>query len=86
MGMMVAPQIFYRTRRALDIDIPYDQYRWDGKHVICERVTPNATLSGTPHKEFVRQWTGEAFLVDNVDIGAKNDFSRLWKEIHTSRS
>jgi hypothetical protein len=81
---MVAPQIFYRTRRAPDT--AYKQYRWDGEHVICERVTPNATLSGSPHKEFVQQWTGEAFLVDKVDIQAKNEFSRLWKEIRAHRS
>ena len=83
MGMRVAPQIFHRTRRAPDI--PYEQYRWDGEHVICERITPNATLSGTPHKEVVQQWTGEAFLGDNVDIRAKKDFSRIWKEIHAPR-
>ena len=79
MGMTVAPQIFYRTRGAADI--PYEQYRWDGEHVICERVTPNSTVSGAPHKEFLQQWTGEAFLVDNVDTRAKNDFSRIWREI-----
>jgi hypothetical protein len=82
--MAVVPQIFYRTRGAPEI--PYDQYRWDGEHVICERVTPNATLSGTPHKEFVQQWTGEAFLVDKVVTGAKNDFSRLWREIRAHRA
>jgi hypothetical protein len=84
MGMRVAPQIFYRTRRTLDI--PYEQYRWDGEHVICERITPNATESGIPCKEFLQQWTGEAFLVDyNVGTPAKNDFSRIWKEIHALR-
>ena len=82
MGMTVAPQIFYRARRR---DTSYEQYRWDGEHVICERVMPNATLSGAPYKEFVQQWTGEAFLVDNVGTSAKNDFSRIWKEIHADR-
>ena len=80
--MTVAPQIFYRTRSAPDT--AYEQYRWDGERVICERVTPNATLSGAPYKEFVQQWTGEAFLVDNVDIRAKKDFSHIWKEIHAA--
>ena len=84
MGMMVAPQIFYRTRSAPDP--PYEQYRWDGEHVIRERVTPNAILSGAPHKEVVQQWTGEAFLVDNVDARAKKEFSRMWKEIHADRT
>jgi hypothetical protein len=83
LAMTVAPQIFYRTRSASDT--PYEQYRWDGEHVICERVTPNATLSAAPYKEFVQQWTGEAFLVDNVDTRAKNDFSRIWKEIRANR-
>ena len=83
MGMTVAPQIFHRTRSAPDV--PYDQYRWDGKHVIRERVTPNATLSGAPHKVVIQQWTGEAFLVDNVDTFAKKDFSPIWKEIHAHR-
>ena len=82
--MTVAPQIFYRTR-SMSSDTPYKQYRWDGEHVICERVMPNATLSAAPYKEFVQQWTGEAFLVDNVDTRAKNDFSRIWKEIRANR-
>jgi hypothetical protein len=81
---MVAPQIFYRTRNAPDT--PYEQYRWDGEHVICERITPNATLSAAPRKEVVQQWTGEAFLVDhNVNTWAKTDFSRIWKDIHADR-
>jgi hypothetical protein len=82
--MTVAPQIFHRIRSAPDT--PYEQYRWDGEHVICERVTPNATVSVAPHKEFRQQWTGEAFLVDNVDTRAKKDFSHIWKEINASRS
>jgi hypothetical protein len=81
--MTVAPQIFHRTLGAPDTR--YEQYRWDGEHVICERVTPNATLRGIPYKEFVQQWTGEAFLVDNVDTRAKKDFSRIWKDIHADR-
>ena len=81
--MTVAPQIFHRIRRAPDT--PYEQYRWDGEHVICERVTPNATLSGASHKEVVQEWTGEAFLVDHVDTRAKKEFSRIWKEIHAPR-
>ena len=81
--MTVTPQIFYRTRSVPDV--PYDQYRWDGEHVIRERVTSNAILSGASHKEVVQQWTGEAFLVDNVDTRAKKDFSRIWKEIHVNR-
>jgi hypothetical protein len=60
----VAPQIFHRIRSAPDT--PYEHYRWDGEHVICERVTPNATLTGAPYKEFVQQWTGEAFLVEEI--------------------
>jgi hypothetical protein len=84
LAVTVAPQIFHRTRNAPDT--PYEQYRWDGEHVICERVTPNATLSGAPHKEVIQQWTGEAFLVDNVDTFAKKDFSHIWKEIHVNRS
>jgi hypothetical protein len=84
MAMTVAPQIFHRTRSAPDT--AYEQYRWDGGHVICERVTPNATLSGAPYKEFVQQWTGEEFLVDNVDTRAKKEFSRMWKEIHADRT
>jgi hypothetical protein len=85
MGMTVAPQIFYRARSVRDTS--YEQYRWDGEHVICERVTPNATVSGVPYKEFLQQWTGEAFLVDyNVGTPAKNDFSRIWKEIHATRT
>jgi hypothetical protein len=82
--MTVAPQIFHRTRRTPDT--PYEQYRWDGKRVICERVTPNAIVGGAPHKEFLQQWTGEAFLGDSVGIHAKNDFSRIWKEIHANRT
>jgi hypothetical protein len=84
LAVTVAPQIFHRTRNAPDT--PYEQYRWDGEHVICERVTPNATLSGAPHKEVIQQWTGEASLVDNVDTFAKKDFSHIWKEIHVNRS
>jgi hypothetical protein len=84
LAMTVAPQIFYRTRSAPDT--PYDQYRWDGDHVIRERVTPNATLSVAPDKEFVEQWTGEAFLADSVNTHAKNDFSRIWKEIHANQT
>jgi hypothetical protein len=83
-AMTVAPQIFHRRRSAPNT--PYEQYRWDGEHVICERVTPNATVSGVPYKEFLQQWTGEAFLIDNVGTSAKNDFSRIWKEIHASRN
>ncbi len=82
--MAVAPQIFYRTRHAPGL--PYEQYRWDGEQVICERVTPNATLSEAPHKEFLQQWTGQAFLVANVGTSAKQDFSLIWKEIHSSRT
>ena len=81
---MVAPQIFYRTRSAPDT--PYEQYRWDGEHVIRERVTPNATLSAAPRKEVIQQWTGEAFLVDNVNTWAKKDFSRIWKDIRADRT
>jgi hypothetical protein len=84
LAMTVAPQIFYRTRSAPDT--PYEQYRWDGEHVIRERVTPNATLSVAPYKEFVEQWTGEAFLADSVNTHARNDFSRIWKEIHANRT
>ena len=84
LAVTVAPQIFHRTRSAPDT--PYEQYRWDGEHVIRERVAPNATLSGAPHKEVVQQWTGEAFLVDNVHTYAKKDFSRIWKEIHANRT
>jgi hypothetical protein len=80
----VAPQIFHRIRSAPDT--PYEHYRWDGEHVICERVTPNATLSGAPYKEFVQQWTGEAFLVERVNRRAKSEFSRIWKEIHAPRT
>ena len=82
--MTVALQIFHRTRSAPDT--PYEQYRWDGEHVVCERVTPYATLGGAPHKEFVQQWTGEAFIGERVDNRAKNDFLRIWKEIHANRS
>jgi hypothetical protein len=82
--MTFAPQIFHRIRNAPDT--PYEQYRWDGEHVICELVTPNAKLSGAPHKEFRQQWTGEGFLVDRVDTRAKREFSRIWKEIHASLS
>ena len=82
--MAVAAQIFHRIRHAPDL--PYDQYRWDGEHVICERVTPNATLDGTSNKEFVQQWTGKEFLVANVAASPKHDFSRIWKEIHANRT
>ena len=82
--MTVAPQIFHRRRGAPDTS--YEQYRWDGEHVICERVTPNATGNGVPYKEFLQQWTGEEFLIDNVGTPAKNDFSRIWKEIRASRN
>lgn len=78
-AMAVAAQIFHRTRHAPDT--PYEQYRWDGEHVICERVTPSGTVGEAPHKEFLQQWTGEAFLIDKVHTSAKNDFSRIWKEI-----
>ena len=81
--MTVAPQIFHKTRSAADT--PYDQYRWDGERVICERVTPNAALSGAPHKEFAQQWTGEEFLADHVGTRAKSDFSLIWKDFHAHR-
>jgi hypothetical protein len=82
--MAVAPQIFHRKRSAPGL--PYQQYRWDGSRVICERVTPNATLSEAANKEFLQQWTGEEFLVANVGAAAKNDFSLIWKQIRASRT
>jgi len=77
--MAVAPQIFHRKRSAPYL--PYEQYRWDGARVVCERVTPSATLGGAVNKEFLQQWTGEAFLVANVGPSAKRDFSLIWKQI-----
>jgi hypothetical protein len=69
-------QGFYRTHPGADK--PYDVYQFEGDRVRLKRVTPNATLSGSPKIDEITDWTPAEFLGGNVNAKAKTAFQTLW--------
>ncbi len=83
MAVTLGPGIFYRTRSTRGR--PYEQYRFDGESIVCERITPNARSSGAPHVKHLQSWNVGEFLIANVLPGAKASLQELLKERHANR-
>jgi hypothetical protein len=72
---------FHRTRNA---DGTFDRYRFDpaSSGVVCERITPRATMFGAANVRVTQFWQEKGhFLCADVPMKAKNAFMKRMSEL-----